>query len=371
MKNNSYPILVLSLLLFVSCQDKSQGPGAAQPISLPVVEVPLKTLTSYTSYPASVEGTVNSAVRAKVSGYITEVLIDEGQKVKKGQTLFKLETQSLTQDAGAARANVNAAQVEVNKLKPLVEKGIISRVQLETAEARLAQAKANYNSVTASIGYATIKSPIDGNVGAINFRQGALVSPAEPSPLTVVSDIDEVYAYFAMNEKDYLNFLQTTDGKTLSQKIANFPPVDLQLVNGKLYDHKGKIETVTGQVNKSTGTVTFRATFPNPDRILANGNSGSVRIPKKYENATVVPEASTYEQQGRVYVYIVQGDSMAVSTPITITDRVENLIVVESGVSAGDKIVAQGVGKVRNNTPVNPQPVAFDSIAQSLNAVFK
>jgi membrane fusion protein (multidrug efflux system) len=158
MKNSSYPFFVLSLFLFVSCQDKSQGPGGAQPISLPVVEVPLKTLTSYTSYPASIEGTVNSAVRAKVSGYITEVLIDEGQKVKKGQTLFKLETQSLTQDAGAARANVNAAQVEVNKLKPLVEKGIISRVQLETAEARLAQAKANYNSVTASIGYATIKA---------------------------------------------------------------------------------------------------------------------------------------------------------------------------------------------------------------------
>jgi membrane fusion protein (multidrug efflux system) len=128
---------------------------------------------------------------------------------------------------------------------------------------------------------------------------------------------------------------------------------------------------VTGQVNTATGTVSFRATFPNPDRILANGNSGNIRIPKTYENVAVVPEAATYEQQGRVYVYKVQGDTLAVSAPVTITERVNNLAIVASGVAAGDKIVAQGVGKLRNETPVKPQPVPFDSIANSLNAVFK
>lgn len=372
MKYMRYPVLlvVTSLVLMISCQNK-QAPPAPGPLALPVVEVPLKTITSYTSYPASIEGVVNSAVRAKVSGYVTGVAVDEGEKVRKGQTLFTLETQALSQDAGAAKANVNAAQVEVNKLKPLVDKGIISPVQLETAEARLAQAKANFNSVTASIGYATIKSPIDGYVGAINFRQGALVSPGDPTPLTTVSDIDEVYAFFALNERDYLDFIQSTPGKTLNEKIKNFPPVELELVNGELYQEKGKIKTVTGQVNSGTGTVSFRATFANPGRLLTNGNSGKIRIPRKFENVPVVPEAATYEQQGRVYVYRVQGDTLALSTPITIVERVDNLVIVRSGLDAGDRIVAQGVGKVRNNTPIQPQVVAFDSIANTLKVVFK
>lgn len=371
MRKLIYPVVLLCTLLLTACNDNKQAAPARGPIALPVVEVPLRTVTGYSTYPVSIEGTVNSAVRAKVAGYITAVLVDEGEKVRKGQTLFKLETQALTQDAGAAQANVNAAQVEVDKLKPLVEKGIISAVQLQTAEARLAQAKANYNSVTASIAYATIKSPIDGYISAVNFRQGALVSPGDPTPLTTVSDTDEVYAYFSMNERDYLNFLQKTSGKTLTEKINNFPPVELELVNGQLYEEKGKIETVTGQINTSTGTVSFRATFPNPGRILANGNSGNIRIPKTYENVPVLPEASSFEQQGITYVYKVQGDTLAITTPIEIEDRVQNLIVVRSGIAAGDEIVAQGVGKLRDNTPISPQRVPFDSIANTLQVVFK
>ena len=135
-----YPVLIFGLIFLTACSDNKQGPQGPGAISLPVVEVPLRTVTSYTTYPVSIEGTVNSAVRAKVSGYVTAVFVDEGEKVRKGQSLFKLETQALSQEAGAARANVNAAQVEVDKLKPLVQKGIISSVQLETAEARLAQA---------------------------------------------------------------------------------------------------------------------------------------------------------------------------------------------------------------------------------------
>lgn len=373
MKKLLYSCFIMSLSFFISCQGEQQGGQQMQQraMPLPVVEIPLKTVTGYNSYPASIEGTVNSAVRAKVPGYITDVLVDEGQAVKKGQTLFALETKSLSGDAGAARANVNAAQVEVNKLKPLVEKGIISSVQLETAKARLAQAQATYNSIAANIEYATIASPVNGYVGAINYRVGALVSPGDPTPLTIVTDIDDVYAFFAMNEADYLNFILNAEGEKLPDKIKNLPPVTLELVNGDLYKQKGKIETVTGQVNPSTGTVNFRATFPNPNRILTNGNSGRIRIPKTYEEVPVVPEAATYEQQGIVYVYQVQGDSVAVSTPITVADRIDNLIVVASGIEAGDEIVVKGIGKLRNNSPIQPQPVAFDSIANSLKPVFK
>lgn len=368
---NRITLFLLSAIIFTSCQPAEQEPPQEALAPYPVIEIPLKTVTGYTTYPVSIEGTINSAVRAKVSGYITEVLVDEGEKVTKGQTLFKLETSSLTQDAEAAAANVQAAQVEVDKLIPLVEKDIISNVQLETAQARLAQAKASFNSIAANIDYATIKSSIDGNVGAIPFREGALVSPGDQDPLTTVSGIDNVYAFFAMNEKDYLNFIQTTEGDNLSEKINNFPPVELQLVNGELYEAKGKIETVTGQVNVSTGTVSFRAVFPNPRRLLTNGNSGKIRISKQYENVAVVPEVSTFEQQGKVYVYRVQGDTMAVSSVIEVTERINNMVVIASGIEAGDKIVAQGVGKLRNNTPIQPEAVDFESIANSLNIVFK
>tara|TARA_R100000935_G_scaffold3137_1_gene8270 strand:- start:4249 stop:5361 length:1113 start_codon:yes stop_codon:yes gene_type:complete len=370
MKKLSYFGFILSTFLLISCGDKPAGQAQVQgPAPFPVIEIPKRTVTGYTSYPVSIEGTVNSAVRAKVPGYITNVLVDEGQKVNKGQTLFTLETEALTQDAGAARANVNAAQVEVDKLQPLVEKNIISNVQLETAKARLAQAKAGYNSVAASIGYATIKSPVDGYVGTIDFREGALVNAN--TALTTVSAIDEVYAFFGMNEGDYLNFILSAEGETLSEKIENMPPVELQLVNGEIYEEKGEIETVSGQIDPSTGTVSFRAVFPNPNRILASGNSGNIRIPKTYEDVPVVPEAASYEQQGKVYVYRVQGDSMAVSTVIEVRDRINNLIVVSSGIEVGEEIVAKGVGTLRNNTPIKPQLVAFDSIADPLNTVFK
>lgn len=372
MKKISYFGLVLSILFFASCQNKQQQQqqGAAA-MPYPVIEVPNRTVTAHTSYPVSIEGTINSAVRAKVSGYITQVLVDEGQAVKKGQTLFRIETEALSQDAGAAQANINAAQIEVDRLRPLVEKNIISPVQLTTAEARLAQAKATYKSILANIDYATIKSPVDGYVGSIPYREGTLVSPADPTPLTTVSVTDEVYAFFTMNERDYLNFIQEVEGESLVDKIKNLPPVELELVNGEVYKHKGKIETVTGQVNTSTGTISFRATFPNPNRLLANGNSGRIRIPRTYENVPVVPASATFEQQGRVYVFKVQGDTLAVSSSISVKDRVDNIVVVGSGVEAGDKILAQGVGKVRNNTPIVPQPVAFDSIANSINVVFK
>ncbi len=371
MKKINAILLVVGAIFIVSCQPDQQGSQLSQPVSLAVVEVPEKTVTGYISYPASLEGAVTSGVRAKVSGYITAVLVDEGEKVRKGQSLFRLETQTLSQDAEAASANVNAARVEVNRLKPLVEREIISEVQLQTAEARLAQAEAAFNSITANIAYATIKSPIDGYVGAISFREGSLVSPADPTPLTTVSDVDVIYAFFAMNERDYLDFIQKTDGENLSQKINNFPAVQLRLVNDSIYKEPGKIETVTGQVNPTTGTVKFRAAFSNPNRILSSGNSGNILVPKTYENVAVVPEAATFERQGRVYVYRVVGDTIAVETSINVVDRINDVIVINSGVKTGDKIVAEGVGKLSNNMPISPRMKDFDEVADVREVVFK
>ncbi|WP_194852285.1 efflux RND transporter periplasmic adaptor subunit [Nonlabens antarcticus] len=370
---NTLPLLFLAAL--ASCGDKDADQAAAaqqgqQAPSVPAIKVETRTVTSYTDYPATIEGTTNSEVRAKISGYITDVLVDEGQKVRKGQKLFKLETQTLNQDAAAAKANVNAAQVEVDKLKPLVDKNIISNVQLETAKAKLQQAKSGYSGIAANIGYGTITSPVDGYVGTIRFRKGSLVSPSA-EPLTTVSAVENVYAYFSMNESEYLTFLQNADGSSKEEKIKNYPEVSLVLANGTEYSEKGKIETINSQINSRTGTVTFRALFANPTGLLSAGNSGTIKVPKVFTDAVVVPQESTFEQQGKRYVYKISQDTTAVSQSIQVISESNNVYVIKEGISEGDVIVGKGMGKLRNDMKIKPQMTAFDSIAKPITTEFQ
>ena len=364
---------LFATLWLVSCggDEKPQGPVAQGPQSFPTVTIPTRTVTAFKSYPTSIEGVVNSEVRAKIAGYITDVLVDEGEEVRKGQILFKLETQTLNQDASAARANVNAAQVEVDKLKPLVEKSIISNVQLETAKAKLQQAQSAYNSIAANINYGNIKSPVDGIVGAIRLRKGALVSPTDQQSLTTVADMSKVYAFFSMNEQEYLNFILSATGNDLQDKIKNLPPVELILANNTRYGLEGKIETINTQVNEQTGTISFRALFDNPSRVLSNGSSGQIRVPKTYENALIVPIVSTYEQQGSTYVYRVAADSTATSTRIEISDELDQVYVIASGLESGDVIVGKGVDKLKGSSKVSPIETPFDSVASPIKQIFR
>ncbi len=409
MKNT---LLTLSLALFsvVACSKKEETKQEG-PKPVPVVEVQVRNVTGYQSFPASIQGRVNNDVRAKIQGYITQVLVDEGQYVTKGQPLFRLETNTLNESADAARAGVgaarsgvaaaranvsaaqaevNASQVEVNKLTPLVQKNIISNVQLETAKANLAraqaqlaqakaaeqqatagvsQASANYQGVQANIDYSIIRAPISGVIGRLPLRVGSLVGPSDQVPLTTVSDTSEIYAYFSMNEKEYLDFLENSYGATLPEKIKNMPMVELILANGSSYPEKGKIQAVTGQIDPQTGTIQFRVSFSNAAKLLSNGNSGTIRVPKLYNQATVVPESATFEQQGLVYVYRVEQDT-ARNILIGVTDRVDNLVVVKEGVKKGDKIVAQGVGTLKPGTAVKSQPANFDEIVNAIKPIF-
>lgn len=412
MKNVNVIMVGALAMALSSCGKKDNAAQQAQgPTPYPVVDVPTKVVTSYDEYPTNIEGIVNNEVRAKIQGYITEVYVDEGQYVQAGQPLFKLETNVLTQNAdalrsgvgaaqasvkaaqanvSAAQAAVNAAQVEVNKLTPLVQKNIISNVQLETAKANLAQAQAghnqavaalaqakssvtqaqaNYKGAQANVDYSVVRAPVSGVVGSINSRQGTLVGPTDQTAITVVSNTAKVYAYFSMNEKEYLNFISKSEGATLKDKLNKIPPVELVLANGDIYPEKGKIQTVTGQINPTTGTIDFRVTFNNAAKLLANGNSGRIRVPKTYVDALVVPAAATFEQQGMTYVYKVKNDS-AIATPITVVDNTGNIVVVKEGVKKGDKVVAQGVGKLRDKTPIKPTPSNFDQIVESTKPVF-
>lgn len=397
--NNTISFLASGLLAItiMSCGGKQQGPNPDAARPYPVVAVATKTVTGFTSYPASIQGRNNNDVRAKISGYIKQVLVDEGQPVRKGQILFRLETNTLTQSAeaaqsgvgaaqasiGAAEAAVNAAQVEVNKLIPLVDQKIISNVQLETAKAHLQtaqsqllqakanrnQAQANYRSAEASVDYSIIRSPIDGIVGKLPLKVGSLVGPTDPTPLTTVSDVSEVYAYFSMNEKDYFDFLNQTPGITVAEKLKNIPPVSLELANGSMYTQKGLVKAVTGQIDPATGTISFRVSFPNQGKLLSNGNSGTIKIPKTYTDVLAVPESATFEQQGIIYVYQVRRDTVQ-SVVIGVLDRIQNMALLGGGIQAGDTIIASGIGGLRNGAAVIPRPVDFDSVTNAIKPIF-
>lgn len=407
---NKIILLSFSVLSVLSCKKEDQRPPQG-PKAVGTVAIETRNVIGYSTFPASIEGRVNNDVRAKMSGYITQVLVDEGQYVSKGQPLFRLETNSLSQSAnaakagvGAARSNVaasdanvkaaqsavSAAQVEVNKLKPLVEKNIISNVQLQTAQANLAraqaqvaqaqagkqqasagvaQAQANYQGAQANVDYSVIRAPISGVIGKINFRNGSLVGPGDPMPISTVSDTSELYVYFSMNEKEYLDFLKTAEGATVPEKLKNMPAVELVLANGDVYEEKGYVKAVTGQIDAATGSIQFRVVFPNPKKLLSNGNSGTVRIPVTYDNALVVPESATIEQQGLVYIYKVKQDT-AKSAVINVIDRVNNMVVIKDGAAKGEIVVVEGVGTLKTGTPVKPQPKKFDDIINAIKPLF-
>ena len=372
MKKNALNILIPCALALVlsSCGNKQAEQKPAYVMPYPVVKVEKQDVVTHADFPATIEGKVNSQVRPKVTGYIKEVLVKEGELVKQGQSLFRLETQSLSQDANAAKANVNAAQVEVNKLKPLVEKNIISPVQLETAKAQLLQAQSSYNSINANIDYANVKSPVDGVVGSINFRKGALVSAQDPLPLTNVSSIDEVYAYFSMNEKEFISFMEEAEGETAKEKLEKFPEVKLRLANGQLFDKSGKIETITGDINIQTGTITFRAKFDNKMGLLRNGSSGTILIPRDYNDVIVIPAESTFERQGKSFVYAVISDSL-VNKPISVLKNAGRMYIVDNGIEVGETILAKGLNKVGPGTKIKPMLKPLDSIINSFETVFK
>lgn len=359
-------------ILFSGCNSGASNSRPAPATNpYPTIKVERRDVTVFKNFPAEVEGTVSSEIRPKISGYVLEVAVHEGEKVKAGQLLFRLETQSLSQDASAANANVQAAQVEVDKLMPLVEKNIISSVQLETAKARLAQAKSSYQGVAANIDYARVKSPVDGVVGSINFREGALVSPQDPTPLTTVSNISEVFANFSMNEKDFIAFNRNSEGASIEEKIKNLPKVKLILADNSEYEKEGTIETISGGINAQTGSVTFRARFNNDHGLLRNGSSAIVKVPEKFENALVIPTLSTFERQERTFVYRVGVNDSIFSVIIEVATNVDDLSVVTSGLEENDQILAQGVGKVQPGMKIKPQPTSIDSITSSSKQVFK
>lgn len=352
--------------LLSSCGSGQQQQGA-MPVQVETYTVKLDSMTLYESYPATIKGKTDIEIRPQISGFITKVHVDEGQVVKKGQLLFTIDqvqygaaVRSAEAAVASAEAAVATAKMTTDSKKILHDKQIISDYEYQTsilslreAEAALNQARASLVNAQRNLDYTEVVAPSDGVVGTIPNREGSLASPSSVQPLTTVSDISEVYAYFSFNEKDVIKMTQS-GSRTLNEAIKEMPEVYLQLSDGSRYALPGKVFTVSGVLDGSTGTASVRALFKNTNKMLRSGLTGEILVPQPSNDLLIIPQKATYEIQDRVYVYLVNDSSKAVSTNITVSPVNDGqTYIVTSGLKVGDEIVTEGVGtSVRAGTLV-------------------
>jgi len=370
-------IMLAAVAIYVSGCNEAQGTQAAPPPqALPVLPINSAAATTFQEFSASVEGKTNVEIRPQVSGILDKIYVEEGAYVAAGQLLFKIndrpysaQVNNTAANVEAAKANEEKAAIEVRRLTPLVENRVISDVQLKAAQAaydaakaQVTQAQAEGNNADINLGYTLVKAPVSGYIGRIPFKVGALVGKGEAQPLTVLSDIKEVYAYFGMSESDFLKFTNQFPGKTIDDKIKGLPPVELQLADKSIYPYKGKIELMEGQFDRSIGAITFRATFPNADRLLRSGITGKIRIPEANTGLLPVPQTSTYEIQDRVFVYVVGDSNKVVGKQLHIVSKTTDYYLVDKGVQAGDKIVFAGMDRLVDGVVISPELLSADSL---------
>ena len=352
-------------MVMTSCggsQQQQMGGG----VEAATMTVALSETSLFSEYPAVIKGKVDVQVRPQVSGFITKVCVSEGETVRKGQLLFvidQVQLQAAVRTAEAqvvsARSNVATCELTEKNKKQLREKNIISDYEYQTAVLALESARAALNqaeqaliNAKKNLSYANVTSPVDGVVGSIPNREGSLAGPSM-TPLTTVCDISEVYAYFSLNEKELLN-MSNNGANSASASIKGFPEVSLRLANGAIYDLKGKVETISGVIDSSTGASSVRAMFKNTNNMLRSGSTASVLIPNDYKDVVIIPQGATYEIQDKKFVYCLNDSRVAVATPITVSPVNDGkTYIVTEGLKVGDKVVTEGVGvKVRAGTHV-------------------
>ena len=379
MKKLPIYFIYAGVLYFAACAGKANNLQSPPLPSLPVVKLETGSTTTWQSYPATIEGTTNIDIRPQVSGYLEKSFVQDGAWVNQGQPLFRINAKeysqySKTADANIqlAKANIEKAQVEVDRLTPLVAGKVISEVQLKTAKAILGEAQANYSqalsgksSAEITLGYTLITAPVSGYVGHINFKQGSLIGKGEALPLTSLTAVDNVHAYFSMSEADFLQFFSHVQGRSVEEKIKQLPPVELALADNTTYKDKGTVELVQGQFNKTSGSIAFRAVFPNKEKLLRSGITGRIRIPFHQENKLLVPQQSTFELQDKIFVFALGDSNKVVSKQIIVTGKSGSNYVVDKGINAGESIVFSGIQRLRDGAIINPQHISVDSALAS------
>lgn len=367
---------VLSAIFLYSCSTGTSKPMDAPPVSLPVIAIEQGNETVYQEYPATIEASSNIEIRPQVEGILEQIYVDEGARVRKGQALFKINDRPYQEQLNQAKANLLAAkatlenaELEVEKKTKLVNNKVLTDFQLKSAISARNAAKANVQLAVSAVeaakinvGYTLIRASADGYIGRLQRKQGSLVGPTDGQPLTTLSNVKDLHVYFSLGENDFIAFKNNTAGDNLQQKLNNLPPISLVLSDQTVYDQKGKIDMVDGQFDKNTGAITLRATFSNPEGVLRNGNTGRVRLQKKYDQALLVPQLATLEMQDKIFVYTVGKENKVVQQPITVIGKSGANYLVSKGISAGDRIVYKGIDLLQDGQKITPQAFSKDSI---------
>lgn len=354
--------------LLFSCTPNKQAEDS-QPFSLPVITLREDSIILYEEFPTRLEGKVNVNIRSQVDGYIQKIFVEEGAYVKAGQSLFKIDDRTYVEQVNAASANLNAAlaarknaKLEVEKYTLLSQNSVTSDFQLRTAQAQYETAQANVAQQIAALeaakinlGFTLIKSPVNGFIGRIPKRIGNLASASDTQPLTTLSEISDVYAYFSMTEKEFLRFNAWYKGDNLMEKISETDSIFLKLADDSDYPCKGKIQMINGEFEASTGAISVRASFKNPRFLLRTGNTGRIILPFTEKHVLLVPILSTLDIQDKIFVVRLNKENKSERVAITVSHKQGDYYIVKSGLRPGDRIVSRDLETIEEGSVIQPQ----------------
>lgn len=362
--------LALGLLAAGCTADGKTDNKETPPRTLPVTRVIAKDTILHHEYVADIQAVRNVELRARVEGFLEQIYVDEGEDVKKGQLLFRLNAEEYQAEMAKAKANHESAiaeskakELEVERLKVLVEKNVIASSELEVALARLnavyahiEEARWAQSNAKQRLSYTSIRAPFDGTIDRIPFKAGSLIEHG--TLLTSVSDVSAVHVYFNVSEGEYLEHVKSRMNNT---EIRN-TKVNLVLADGTFYPHGGSVETMEGEFRASTGSIAFRARFPNPNSLLKHGATGKIRMANRIEGAIMVPQKAVFEIQDKYYVFVVDDENQAHMKNFVPKTRFSHYYIVESGLKPGDRIVYEGIQQVRDGMKIVPKPMGADSV---------
>jgi len=371
--NLTISVLSLTALFFYSCKNNEVDSSLSNskfPITHPIIMD-----TAYTvDYVADINSIKNVEIRARVNGYIESIHVDEGKMVKEGQLLFSISSLEYKEELLKAKAmlknaiaEAKAAELDYKNTVLLSDKNVVSKTEVEIAKskldalnAKIEEAQSHEAGAKLRLSFTEIRAPFDGMIDRIPNKIGSLIS--EGDLLTNISDNKEVFTYFNVSEIEYLEFAKNTKDTSTNKSILS-----LLLANNEMYPYKGNIETIEGQIDPNTGSIAFRARFPNPEKLLRNGSSGKVRLKRSLKNAMIIPQKSTFEIQDKVFVYVVNDSNVVKMKSFIPKLRLPHLFIVESGLTVNDKIIFEGIQDIKVDMKVNTEMLPMSKIMKDFS----
>lgn len=378
MKNYNLAVLFGLGLFAASCttQSKDTAENKDSILTIPVTELKAQKTDLHREYVGAIHAVKNVEIYARVKGYLEQVYVDEGKEVKKGQVLFRINSEEYAAELAKANASLQSAiadakgaELELKRVKLLVEKNVISKTEIEVAQAKLAaanakteEAKSIKSTAALHLAQTQIKAPFDGIIDRLPYKTGSLIN--EGTLLTTLSDTKNVFVYFNVSENEYLEYTRARGAASNQNTI-----VELELTDGSFFKHKGVIETMEGAFDEGTGSIAFRARFLNPEKLLKHGSTGTIRLTNTVENAILIPQKAAFEIQDKNFVYVVGKDNRIKTRSFVPKSRLSGYYVVKSGLEPGETIVCEGLQGLTDGSTINPKTISLDSVRTATNKI--